>query len=449
MQISRNVENEELWYVVDSLHRYWPRNQRKILQLPIPKQTIQEKTSLSPMLSKIILPDWAADIGVNDEILIPVGAIVPGVFPEWQQVDWFAAIFWFLNGTAERRYERRFGPIHSYSLRLKGWDSQLWDRAWVNRIALFLRRWAARIAEKEEGELFGTLPKPEILLTHDVDAVRKTPAIRLKQSAFHLFNALRSLRYGNLKNAHKKFIQGLRFLLKPETYWCFDQITTLEEHYDVRSCFNFYGGKGGWGRTPKEILFDPAYNVLQPRLRQQLRALSLRGWKIGLHQSFNAWNDTQAMQREKTHLEQAVEAPVTICRQHWMRFSWQQTWPTQEQAGLKTDTTLGFNDRPGFRNGAALCFHPWDETIERPLTLVALPMVLMDSHLYDYNDLEEEERQRQIEYWLDEIRKVHGMASIIWHQRVMSADYGWGSGYEYLLSKTNFVDSNMEGKRVC
>lgn len=422
-------------YSLETLNRYWPRNQDLLFQLPIPEQIPSIQESLPPKVIDVLLPDWAYEFGVDGKVLIPAWTVVPGEHALWERIDWLAAIFWYLSGSAEREYEKRQGPIHSYSFRLPGWDRRLWERAWVNRIALFLRRRAARRAEQEECEVFGPLPEPEILLTHDVDAVRKTPAIRLKQSAFHCFNALRSLRPGTFKNVRKKVTQGMRFLLQQENYWCFDRITTLEERYGVRSCFNFYGGKGGWARPLQQILFDPAYSVLQPRLHQQLKTLSQDGWKIGLHQSFSSWNDADIMRREKLYLEQALEQPVTICRQHWLRFSWQQTWQVQQRTGLETDMTLGFNDRSGFRNGAALQFHPWDASAECPMTLSALPMVLMDSHLYDYADLSENERQREMDYWLGEIKAVHGEASIIWHQRVMSADYGWGTGYEYLLSK--------------
>ncbi|APG26649.1 hypothetical protein A7E78_01495 [Syntrophotalea acetylenivorans] len=136
---------------------------------------------------------------------------------------------------------------------------------------------------------------------------------------------------------------------------------------------------------------------------------------------------------EKTALEESLGVPVCTCRQHWLRFSWEKTWRAQEKAEIRLDTTLGFNDRPGFRIGAALPFFPWDHQRKTPLKIQAVPMVLMDSHLYDYGDMSSEERQRQITTWLDEIKSVHGTATIIWHQRVMSRDYGWGPGYEQLL----------------
>jgi len=277
------------------------------------------------------------------------------------------------------------------------------------------------------------LPVAEIVLTHDVDAVSKTMAIRFKQTAFHSFNLVRNLSQGEVLKAKNKLYKAVRFMMSFDDYWCFDKIIKLEEKYNVRSQFNFYGGQGGWQRTLKQMLLDPAYNVQQPKLNQQLQRLHNGGWTIGLHQSYDAWDNANSMWYEKERVEQAVDIPVKVCRQHWLRFGWQKTWQAQQDAGFELDTTLGFNDRAGFRHSAALLHHPWNNDSEMKLSV--LPMVLMDSHLYDYQDLEEQERQQQIDYWLDEIKAVGGTATIIWHQRVMSQDYGWESGYNDLLSK--------------
>jgi hypothetical protein len=341
--------------------------------------------------------------------------------------------FWFLNALPERAFEERNGPVHSYSFRLGGWDPYLWRHAWVNRIALFLRRWAARRAGTTEEALLGPLPAPDLLLTHDVDAIAKTSAIRLKQGAFHLFNALRAASRGRPGRSLRKLAQAARSVVGRDDYWCFDLITALEESYGFRSSFFVYGGRGGWRRHPRHVLFDPAYDVGHPRLKQQLREMQARGWTIGLHQSFDAWADPEPMRRERHRLEEALGGPVLACRQHWLRFAWDRTWNAQEAAGFRLDNTLGFNDRPAFRNGAALVFHPWSPSARRPMALEVVPTVIMDSQLYDYASLSEAERQQEIGHWLAEIRAVRGVAAVLWHQQVWAPDYGWGPGYRRLL----------------
>ena len=100
-------------------------------------------------------------------------------------------------------WEAQHGPIHSYSFRLKKWDNRFWERAWVNRMALFLREWAGNKNSCSPDTLFGELPNSDVILTHDVDAISKTLAISLKQSAFTGFNIFRNMAAGNVPEVGK------------------------------------------------------------------------------------------------------------------------------------------------------------------------------------------------------------------------------------------------------
>jgi len=416
-------------YVVDSLARYWPRGHEHLEALPL-MAAPEVDDELPPRLTLVRLPDWAADLGIDGGLLVPRQAVVPGGAPEWIRTNWLGAAFWYLNGSAERAFERAHGPIHSYSYRLRGWDNRMWRHAWVNRIALWLRRWSARERGASEETLFGGRPRAEIVLTHDVDAVSKTLAIRCKQSAFQAFKALRSAIRGRFRSGAEQLLAAGRFFFSQGNYWNFDLITDCEQRHGLRGHFNFYGGGGKWGRDPSRLLFDPSYDVRESRLATLLRDLRAGGWTVGLHQSFHSWGDPAEMRAEKERVEASLGAPVTSCRQHWLRFSWERTWRAQQEAGLALDTTLGFNDRAGFRNGAALQYHPWDSASGRPLTLSALPVVLMDSHVYDYEDLTEGERHRDMHNWVEEVLGVGGQASVIWHPHSLANDYGWRSGFE-------------------
>ncbi len=421
-------------YTLDALARYWPRGREYVERLPLREvRSGLPGEAQIPRLTAVGLPDWAADIGVDRCLLVPEAHVAPGNAPAWERADWLAAAFWFLNGVAERTFEQIHGPVHSYSFRLHGWDRRMWERAWVNRIALWLRRWAARQHGAPEETLFGPLPTAEIVLTHDVDAVSKTFAIRCKQSAFLAFKSLRSLTRGQPARAIAHLRKAAGFFLGSGSYWNFDRVTEREQARGLRSHFNFYAGRGGWARAPSGWLFDPGYDVSEARLTRQLRDLHARGWTIGLHQSFNAWGDAGLMQIEKQQLEASLGAAVTSCRQHWLRFSWERTWRAQQAAGILLDTTLGFNDRAGFRNGAALEFHPWDPAVNQPLRLAALPMVLMDSHLYDYEDMTEDGRLSEMRRWIDEVKAVGGTICVIWHPHALGDDYGWEAGFEAFI----------------
>ena len=67
--------------------------------------------------------------------------------------------------------------------------------------------------------------------------------------------------------------------------------------------------------------------------------------------------------------------------------------------------------------------------------IFCLPTILMDSHLFDYNSLEEEEIDIHIENWLSEIKYVRGTAAILWHPHTITTDYGWGATFNLIIDK--------------
>jgi hypothetical protein len=410
----------ELAWLVAAGERYWPGAGELVAALA-DRQVNREPTG---RYVDAPLPEWAADLGVGS----PPSLLIDAAAATIDRCNWFAAAFLHLSGAFERAHEAAHGPVHSYAFRLP-LPARVHDRAWVNRIFLLLRRMAARRLQRDERQLFGPLPEPVFDLTHDLDAIRKTPEIRLKQGAFRLYNAGRALFRGEAARAAEHVAGASRSLFGSDDFWMLPRLIEIEESAGVRSTLHVYGGPGGLRRgSPLRLLMDPAYGVGEARLAAMLRRLREGGWTIGLHQSYGSWRDAGAMRQEKGAVERATGAEVTRCRQHWLRFAWGETWQAQSAAGLELDSTLGFNDRPGFRVGAALSFAPWGAVDIR-----VLPMVLMDSHVYDYAPLRDDERRAVLQRYVDEVAFVRGEASFNWHIHTLSPSYGWERGYLDLL----------------
>lgn len=92
-----------------------------------------------------------------------------------------------------------------------------------------------------------------------------------------------------------------------------------------------------------------------------------------------------------------------------------------------------FNDRAGFRTSSALCWHPWNPISSGSQTLSALPTVLMDSHLYDYQQLDSTEREKLIQHLISECKAVHGTMAVLWHPHTLAKDYSWSDGFNSLV----------------
>jgi hypothetical protein len=437
-EIPKIPEPEEIkQHVLSSLHRYWPNNPQAITELPISTEVINPSIELPLQLTAVRLPEWANEACVDGELLIPVELLPLGsknADPDrWQQVDWFLAAFIMLEAWHERVWEAEHSTIHSYSFRLSGWDGRFWQRAWVNRIALFLRLWAAHCQHSNPEVLFGRLPKSKVLMTHDVDAVKKTLAIRFKQGAFAGINALRLLARGKSKESFQRFHQALRFIFGQEDWWKFEELLAVEAEAEIKAVFHFHADLRR--KTLKRWLFDPGYDIEHPKIKSLIAKLKIEGHQTGLHPGFESWNDPEAIAEQNHYLESITGTSIIACRQHWLRFSWCDTWASQQKSGLNSDTTLMFNDRPGFRNASAICWQPWNTETSTPHPMTAEPSVLMDSHFYDYQPLSDIERKEQIRYWINECKAVHGEMAVLWHPHTLTRDYGWSVGFSDLLTE--------------
>jgi hypothetical protein len=188
---------------------------------------------------------------------------------------------------------------------------------------------------------------------------------------------------------------------------------------------HFYAGAAGWNRRFPGSVLDPGHNIAEPRIASLLQRLLAAAFEVGLHASVGTLRSSNRLRAECHRLESVAGRPVTAVRQHWLRYSWRDTWAGQARAGLSTDHSLGFIDRPGFRNGAALAFRPLVASGNGSASFTAVPLVLMDSHVYDYNVDARIDRGSEIERWIGEILAVRGLASVLWHPHTLRSAYGW------------------------
>ncbi|NDV27494.1 hypothetical protein [Desulfovibrio sp. JC010] len=416
-----------------ALERYWSAMSRGPASLPIPDRLEQTLDGSGFPLRYVALPQWAKGLSPTGTIPVPQGCVEPGEGEPWRLTDWIGASFWYLHCQAERRFEDDFGPVHSQSSRLDTIDPVIWERCWVNRMALFLRRWLARELGCDEEKL-GPLPDVEITLTCDVDALEKTWAIRGKQTAFRLLSACRSAGKSRARACFSHLGDAFCFAFSTGSYDLFEIMAKAAAPLSLRKICHIHARQDDTSFLQR-TLFDPAYGLDDPRTQRLRELCRTYGWEIGLHPSFGSWGDLQKLFREREALEKYAGARVAACRQHWLRFSFAETWKAQEQAGLLEDSTLGFNDLSGFRNGAALRFHPWDESGGRLLRLKAQPLVLMDSQLFSGRYDNAQDRRSRVAELVQEVRDVRGQASFLWHPHTLGSDFNWGDDFLFLIEQ--------------
>jgi peptidoglycan/xylan/chitin deacetylase (PgdA/CDA1 family) len=263
------------------------------------------------------------------------------------------------------------------------------------RVSAFLREQGAR-PEYPEGRNFA------VCLTHDIDMVFETYEAKLTKAiqAFATKDLKRMLR-------HIRHITNLRI-----PNWTFDNIMRLEERYQVRSTFFFLAHHAS----------DPSANYLLDDLVSVLGELHDGGWEVGLHGGFDAYLDMEKLRQEKGVLEKALGHSVGGYRGHFLKFRVPDTWEALSQAGFVYDTTIGYPDCAGFRNGMCHPYRPYNLRTGSWIDIMEVPLVIMDTSIFEHMRLNAEQAWELTSRLLGRVNEMAGAVSILWHNSSFSGE---------------------------
>jgi hypothetical protein len=139
---------------------------------------------------------------------------------------------------------------------------------------------------------------------------------------------------------------------------------------------------------------------------------------------------------ERKLLERALQAEVTTTRQHFLHWDVRWTPRLQAEAGLRTDSSLGFNRNVGFRAGTSLPFRQFDVTSGRARDLLEVPLVVQDAALLGPIGLGlgADETRRVVVQLFDEVAAVGGLVTFVFHPDKLDRP-DWLAFYEWALDR--------------
>jgi len=130
----------------------------------------------------------------------------------------------------------------------------------------------------------------------------------------------------------------------------------------------------------------------------------------------------KALLEEKNRIEAALEKPVLGFRNHFLRFTVPDTWKILSEAGFKYDSTLGFADMVGFRNGMCHPFNPVEYNLKTEFDILEIPLAVMDCTLFDYMRLDLNGAWEITKKLIDTTDKYSGVLTLNWHNRYMNGE---------------------------
>ena len=268
-----------------------------------------------------------------------------------------------------------------------------------------------------------------VCLTHDIDSVFRTiPEIGL--------NSAKSLYKRDLNG----FSRSLKGIFNKRNPLCnFEEIMDLEDKYGAKSSFYFLALQPGDQ--------DYSYDIMD--LKDDIRNIQNRGWEVGLHGGHDAHNSYEKICDEKKRLEDALGSRVVGYRNHYLHFRVPDTWEHLAKAGFLYDTTFGYADCAGFRNGMCHPFRPYNLDTDAVIDILEIPLVVMDGTLFSsYMRLTPDEALSQVKCLIDRVAECRGVFTLLWHNSMFLdgtiEKETYGKILEYCYEKNAWMTSGEE-----
>ncbi len=309
--------------------------------------------------------------------------------------DLLASSFYFLSGWHEyQQVQQKEFDRYCYHESLV-YDLDIAHIPVVNYYFDILKRALEKFNEEKFNPGRSSLGSSALALTHDVDSLYSG----------WLEDGYAALKQGKIGSGIKI---GIDRLMGKDTRFNLEEIAKYERQWNIRASYYFIARKGTFNR-----LKHADYRLNEKKVQQQIDFLKEGGHEIGIHGSKGGHIDLQTFQEE---LKQ-FNSPVTGGRYHYLNFDIRHTPSLLDNAGLSYDTTLGFAEMIGFRNGITHPFYLFDLNMMQPTNVLEIPMVVMDATLrqQDYMGLDSSVAFSYVQPLLQEISKFNGAVSILWH----------------------------------
>jgi len=163
---------------------------------------------------------------------------------------------------------------------------------------------------------------------------------------------------------------------------------------------------------------DPNYSL--ETIASSISKALASGFSLGLHGSYQSATEERSLASEAAILGERFGKWPRASRQHWLRFESQRVlFREVESAGMVADSSLGFPESVGFRNGACFAFPPYDFERECPHRFLEIPLAIMDGGLEAEARRSAQSPQNIADEVLSESRNSGwGGISILWHNPI-------------------------------
>jgi hypothetical protein len=156
---------------------------------------------------------------------------------------------------------------------------------------------------------------------------------------------------------------------------------------------------------------------------------------LGVH-GIDAWCNVMKGREELRRVAVVTGEKKVGIRMHWLLRD-ENTFRVLEESGYDYDSTIGFNETPGYRSGTTQAFRPLGSG-----TLMELPMHIQDGALFYPKrlGLTDATAWKMCEGLIENATKLGGVLTLLWHDRSHGPERFWGEFYARLVAHLRMLD---------
>ena len=217
------------------------------------------------------------------------------------------------------------------------------------------------------------------------------------------------------------------FNFRKDPFNQFNKLINLQKTYDVSTLFFFLVGD--------YTTYDK--NVSHNNLKFKSLVKSVADYaKVGLHPSFFTMKNEGLLKKEKKRLEEILNTPIQLSRQHYLRMDLPDTYQKLIDLEIFEDHTMGYAQHCGFRAGTCTPFYFYDLDFEIQTPLKIYSFAVMDGTLKDYLFMSNRKALLKIKSLADKVKEVDGTFISLFHNETVSEMgrwQGWSKIYTEML----------------
>jgi len=210
---------------------------------------------------------------------------------------------------------------------------------------------------------------------------------------------------------------GVRMGRRTDPFDTFQWLMDLAEQANCLSAFYFKSGHtASAGRS---------YSLQNRHVALRMQQIIERQHELGFHPSYATMDNALLWQQEWQRLRECVSPELLGGgRQHYLRFRTPETWRSWASAGCRYESSLGYEDRIGFRCGTCYEYPVYDLLAGKTLQLRERPLLCMDKTLPGCFDAAQVEDSSKKMLRLKEIcRRFGGDFTVLWHNNRLTREH--------------------------